>query len=152
MSVKERLRQRTFSSPQHEAMLSIMVCSDELTRALEELLTPFGITSAQYNVLRILRGIHPDGHPRGEISSRMIQVSPDVTRLIDRLEKNGFVHRTKGMNDRRQSVTIISTKGLETLNAIQPHLSAFEARLFKNISDNEALAITKQCDKLMGSM
>lgn len=152
MSVKERLRQRAFSSPQHEAMLSILVCSDSVSRALDELVAPFGITSAQYNVLRILRGVYPNGHPRREISSRMIQVSPDVTRLIDRLEKNGFVHRTKGVEDKRQSVTIISKKGLDALESIQPHLATFEMRLFKDISDNEALVLTKLCDKLLGSM
>lgn len=152
MSVKERLRQRTFSSLQHEAMLSIMVCSDTLIRTLEEVVAPFGITSAQYNVLRILRGVYPEGHSRREISSRMIQASPDVTRLIDRLEKNGFVSRTKGVEDKRQSVTVITKKGLATLEAIQPHLNAFESKLFSLVSDEEALAITKQCDKLLGSM
>lgn len=151
MAIKERLKQRSFSSPYQEAMLSVMVCSDILLRSLERVTEPFGITSAQYNVLRILRGIHPGGHPRREIIERMIHVAPDVTRLIDRLEKQELVRRGKSEDDKRLSLTFITDKGLHLLNSIQPHLDELNAKLWSGLTEHEALDLAKLCDKLAAS-
>lgn len=129
----------------------MMVCSDVLLRRMEELTEPHGITSAQYNVLRILRGVHPGGHPRREIIQRMIQVAPDVTRLIDRLEKNGLVRRDKSTEDKRLSMTFITEKGLALLEGIQPQLDEVNRKLWENLSDDEAFALAKLCDKLVAS-
>jgi DNA-binding MarR family transcriptional regulator len=152
MAIKERLKQSTFTSPHQEAMLSIMVCSDLFMRQMEELTQPFGITSAQYNVLRILRGVHPSGHPRREIIERMIQAAPDVTRLIDRLEKLDLVRRGKSTEDKRLSMTFITDKGLAVLEQIQPHLDIINRKMWQSISEKEALALAKLCDKLAGSV
>ena len=151
MAIKERLQQRAFTSPHQEAMLSVMVCSDILFRIMEDLTEPHGITSAQYNVLRILRGVHPGGHPRREIIQRMIQVAPDVTRLIDRLEKNGLVRRDKSTEDKRLSMTFITDKGLVLLDRIQPHLDEANRKLWGSLTEEEALALAKLCDKLVAS-
>jgi DNA-binding MarR family transcriptional regulator len=151
MAIKERLQQRAFTSPHQEAMLSVMVCSDVLLRLMEELTEPHGITSAQYNVLRILRGVYPGGHPRREIIQRMIQVAPDVTRLIDRLEKNSLVRRDKSTEDKRLSMTFITEKGLSLLDLIQPQLDEVNRKLWQNLSEDEALALAKLCDKLVAS-
>ncbi|MBM4178054.1 MAG: MarR family transcriptional regulator [Ignavibacteria bacterium] len=148
MAIKERLKQRSFSSPYQEAMLGVMVCSDILVRSLEHVTEPFGITSAQYNVLRILHGIHPDGHPRREIIQRMIHVTPDVTRLIDRLEKLKLVQRGKSQHDKRLSLTFITDKGLSLLDTIQPHLDTLNAKLWSGLTEQEALDLAKLCDKL----
>jgi DNA-binding MarR family transcriptional regulator len=152
MAIRERLQQRSFTSPQQEAMLSVMVCSDVLLRLMEELTEPHGITSAQYNVLRILRGVHPEGHPRREIIRRMIQVAPDVPRLIDRLEKQDLVQRGRSSDDKRLSLTFITDKGLALLSDMQPTLDLMNKRLWANISEDEALALAKLCDKLVGSV
>lgn len=152
MAIRERLQQRSFTSPQQEAMLSVMVCSDMLLRLMEELTVPHGITSAQYNVLRILRGVHPEGHPRREIIRRMIQDAPDVTRLIDRLEKQDLVRRGRSSDDKRLSMTFITDKGLALLSDIQPELDRMNKRLWASISEDEALALAKLCDKLVGSV
>jgi len=152
MAIKERLKQSNFTSPHQEAMLAVIVCSDVLLRHMEQLTEPFGITSAQYNVLRILRGVHPGGHPRREIIERMIQSAPDVTRLIDRLERQGLVRRNKSTDDKRLSMTFITDTGLNVLERIQPHLDELNRNLWKNLSDGEALALSKLCDKLAGSV
>ena len=152
MAIKERLKQNTFASPHQEATLAIMVCSDMLMRQMEELTAPFGITSAQYNVLRILRGVHPNGHPRREIIERMIHAAPDVTRLIDRLEKLELVRRDKSTEDKRLSMTFITDKGLALLEQIQPHLNNVNNKLQQGLSEKEALALAKLCDKLAGSV
>jgi len=98
-----------------EAMVNVLLAGAWLNDRLEKVLLPLGISHAQYNVLRILRGVHPAGHPRGEIARRMIDRAPDVTRLIDRLRKRGLVERGRGAEDRRQSVTRITAKGLDLL-------------------------------------
>jgi DNA-binding MarR family transcriptional regulator len=152
MAIKERLKQSTFTSPQQEAVLAVMVCSDVLLRHMEDLTEPFGITSAQYNVLRILRGVHPQGHPRREIIERMIQSAPDVTRLIDRLERQGLVRRDKSTVDKRLSMTVITDKGLVLLERIQPHLDELNKALWQNLSEEEGFALAKLCDKLAGSV
>jgi DNA-binding MarR family transcriptional regulator len=119
---------------------------------MDELTEPFGITSAQYNVLRILRGVYPNGHPRREIIQRMIQSAPDVTRLIDRLERNEFVRRGKSTEDGRLSLTYITDKGLALLDVIQPQLDAIDSNLVNSLTEDEAVVLAKLCDKLAGSV
>jgi len=130
----------------------VMVCSDVLLRHTEDLTESFGITSAQYNVLRILRGVHPNGHPRREIIERMIQSAPDVTRLIDRLERQGLVRRDKSTVDKRLSMTFITEKGLVVLEQIQPHLDKLNQKFWQSLSEKEALELAKLCDKLAGAV
>src|SRR5689334_18026073 len=98
-----------------EAMLNLFVAVDHLRGKVGDVCGRFGITNGQYNVLRILRGAHPDGHPRCEIAKRMIEKAPDVTRLVDRLEAMGFVERARSKDDRRLSIARITPKGLQLL-------------------------------------
>src|SRR5688572_17468892 len=99
--LEKRLQQRQFNSIYHEALLNILVCADYLERQQEAVCAEYDITAAQYNVLRILRGVYPQGHPRCDIITRMIHAAPDVTRLIDRLIKGGFASRGKSDADGR---------------------------------------------------
>ena len=96
-----------------------------------------GITQAQYNVLRILRGAHPAGYPRGEISARMVDRAPDVTRLIDRLESAGLVERVKAANDRRLSVTRITRAGLSLLAKLDAPIRAINRDLGRRASGKD---------------
>lgn len=148
MALKDRLKQQKFSSVQQQAMLGILSCADVLNRHMEDLISPFGITAAQYNVLRILRGVYPEGHPRGEITSRMIQIAPDVTRLIDRLERQQLVVRGKSTSDGRLSMTFITDKGLTLLNEIDPQIKKFDQHLRKHFPDVDAVALATLSDKL----
>ena len=94
--LKQRIRQSKFDSPAHEALLNLLVAAGHVRALVDEACAGHDITQPQFNVLRILRGAHPGGLPRGEISARMIERAPDVTRLIDRLETAGLVDRVKG--------------------------------------------------------
>ncbi|MBU3698856.1 MAG: MarR family transcriptional regulator [Candidatus Kapabacteria bacterium] len=152
MALKDRIKQRSFSSAQQEAMLSILTCADALNRRMEEVIAPYGITGPQYNVLRILRGVHPEGHPRHEITSRMIQQAPDVTRLIDRLIKQGLVVRGKSNEDKRLSLTFITDKGLDLLASIAPTLQQFERHLRNTLSQSDAAALARLSDVLRESL
>src|ERR1700757_3122275 len=95
-ALSRRLKQAEFSSPAQEALLSVMVAAAALNERMDRVCAGHKITRAQYNVLRILRGVHPEGHPRCEIAQRMIERAPDVTRLVDRLQAQGLVRRNRG--------------------------------------------------------
>ncbi|HLP27816.1 MAG TPA: hypothetical protein VK147_04185 [Candidatus Didemnitutus sp.] len=151
-ALKQRLKQEKFSSPYQEAMLAVMVCADRLNRSMDETCERYGITAAQYNVLRILRGVYPDGHPRCEIITRMIHVAPDVTRLIDRLEKLDLAERTKSQHDLRLSVTMITQRGLDLLESIQPEINEIEKQLSAGLTEKEAGQLADLCDKVTSSV
>lgn len=94
--------------------LDLLRTSDVLSRRLAHVLKNEDLSSNQYNILRILRGA-PEGLPCGEIGSRMITRDPDITRLLDRLEKRGLISRCRETRDRRMVLTRISPEGLKLL-------------------------------------
>jgi len=109
---------RPFLSPEDEAYLNLQRTADHLLRGVEELLKPAGLTPSQYNVLRILRGAGPEGLACGEIAARMLTRDPDMTRLLDRLDKRGLVSRVRNTRDRRVVVTRITAAGLKLLASL----------------------------------
>ena len=109
---------RPFLSPEDEAYLNLQRTADHLLRGVEELLKPTGLTPSQYNVLRILRGAGPAGLACGEIAGRMLTRDPDMTRLLDRLDKRGLVSRVRNPRDRRVVVTRITAAGLKLLASL----------------------------------
>ena len=117
-TLRKRIRQQRFSSPQQESLLNIMVGANYVREQSERVVRAHGITLPQYNVLRILRGVHPEGHPRYEIAARMLDRAPDVTRIIDRLEEKQLVERERNGSDRRHSITRITSGGLELLESM----------------------------------
>ena len=107
---------KTRHSPSLEeaVFLDLLRTSDVLSRRLAYILKNEDLSSNQYNVLRILRGA-PEGLACGEIGSRMISRDPDITRLLDRLEKRGLISRCRETKDRRTVLTRISPEGLKLL-------------------------------------
>ena len=101
-TIREEIRQRKpFRSPQQEAVVALLRTSTVVHDFFEKALKPYGLTLQQMNVLRILRGAGPEGLPTLEIAQRMVERTPGVTRLIDRLEKKGLVERARSAADRR---------------------------------------------------
>ena len=101
-------------SPEEAAFLDLLRTTDMLSRGLVTILKPEDLSSTQYNVLRILRGA-PEGLPCGEIAKRMITRDPDITRLLDRLEKFGLISRSREARDRRTVMARITDAGLKLL-------------------------------------
>lgn len=95
-ALSRRLKQAQFSSPVQEAMLSVIVAANTINDIMDRVCEEHGITRAQYNVLRILRGVHPGGHARCEIACRMLDRASDITRLVDRLQARRLVKRSRG--------------------------------------------------------
>lgn len=94
--------------------MELMRTTDMLSRGLVKVLKTEDLSSTQYNVLRILRG-SPQGLPCGEIASRMITRDPDITRLLDRLEKRGLISRCRETEDRRMVMARVTADGLKLL-------------------------------------
>ena len=111
------------------AFLELCRTTDLLSRRLSMLLKREDLSSNQYNVLRILRG-SPDGLPCGEIGNRMITRDPDITRLLDRLEKRGLISRCRETKDRRMVMARIMPDGLKLLARMdEPVRDAHRAQL-----------------------
>ncbi len=146
--LNRRIHQARFESPQHEAMLGLLVAAGHLRERIEAVCARHQVTGGQYNVLRVLRGAHPDGYPRWDIARRLIERSPDVTRLIDRLAEGGWVERVRSEQDRRLSVTRITTKGLKLLERMRGEIEAIQADLARRLPDREARALADLCARL----
>lgn len=99
--------------------MELVRAADELRRYFTELYEPYGITPQQYNVLRILRGAHPEALPTMEIADRMMEKTPGITRLLDRLEAKGLVRRERHAEDRRRVLITISAQGTALLERLE---------------------------------
>ncbi len=139
-----------FASPAEEAMLNLMVAADHIRTRIDHVCSQNGVTHGQYNVLRILRGAHPVGHPRCEIAARMIEKAPDVTRLVDRLEAQGFVERGRSDDDRRLSVSRITKKGIKLLEEMRPSIEEIERYFAERVSRRDCRELSRICEGLYG--
>ena len=132
--LQAEIRQRKpFVSIEEETYLNLVRTADALTRELELLLQPYGLTSTQYNVLRILRGAGEEGATCSGISERLLAFDPDVTRLLDRLEKVQLVQRSRSTTDRRVVMTTITAEGLALLEQLDGPVESLLKQQFKGI-------------------
>ena len=111
---------RPFASLEEEAFLNLMRTSDSLNRAFQLKIRGWTVTSTQYNVMRILRGAHPEGLTCSAIGNRMITAEPDITRLLGRLKALKLIEQRRDRNDRRVLWTYISAAGLKMLDEMEP--------------------------------
>ena len=146
--LKKRLKQENFDNLEHESILNILVASNYINTLVEKICTEHNITLSQFNVLRILNGKYPEGYPRCDIINRMINPSPDVTRLIDRLIKDGFVERFNSKEDRRLSLARITEKGRNLLSEVNPEIRKLQISLFKKFNKEEKKNISILLEKL----
>src|SRR5215213_3217733 len=102
-SLREEIKQtRPFRSPEQEAFLNLQRTADVLMSRMGAVMQDHaGVSPTQYNVLRILRGAGDDGLPCRAVADRMVTRDPDITRLLDRLERDGLISRTRDTRDRR---------------------------------------------------
>jgi len=147
-ALRKRLQQSRFETPYQEALLNLMVASAYLRDMGQSMFEPHGITLTQFNVLRILRGAHPQGYARCEIAQRMIDRAPDLTRLIDRLVRIGLAERVGSRVDRRQSITRITRRGLELLERIKPAMAQLNRSMAERLSREDAEELSRLCEAL----
>jgi DNA-binding MarR family transcriptional regulator len=128
---------RPFVSLQQEAFLSILRTASELSHASDKFLREFGISQPQYNVLRILRGAGAEGLCRNEISARMVTATPDMSRLLDRMERSGWITRERDENDRRQVSTFITDSGKKLLTLMENPIHQQTHRLLEGVKSSD---------------
>jgi len=144
--LQEEIKQgKPFRSLQEEVFINILLTADTLSRKLSETLKRSGLTPAQYNVLRILRGAGECGHACREIGDRMITKDPDITRLLDRLEDRGLVSRARDERDRRVITVRVTRQGLALLSELDSEVDRFDLKLFEHMSERQ---LTKLCELL----
>ena len=142
-ALRDELRQRRpFESLEQEAHLNLVRTTAVLTDALEHVVKAAGLTLAQFNVLRILRGAGPDGLCRNELRDRLLTRMPDVTRLLDRMEEAGLVVRERSDADRRLVRTRITAAGLDLLAGLDLPVAAEHRRLLGHLAPEELRTLT----------
>jgi DNA-binding MarR family transcriptional regulator len=132
---------RPFASLEAEAYINLLRTAHALSRPIEQVLNSAGLSSPQYNVLRILRGAGADGLACGEIGERMIARDPDITRLLDRLEKHGLIRRARDQQDRRVITARITNAGLRILRELDGPVRAVHRRQFGHMSRRRLVAL-----------
>ena len=133
---------KPFKSVAEEALLSIVRTAAVFEHDLAESLKPFGLTPTQYNVLRILRG-SPDGLCRNEVGERMVTKVPDVTRLLDRMERCGFIQRHRNGDDRRYVSTRITDKGMKLVDKLDREICGIHTRQLGHLGEKKARDLIK---------
>jgi DNA-binding MarR family transcriptional regulator len=133
--VSLRFKLSSFSvSLEKRVFVSLLQTADTLGQEAEQLLKAAGLTGAQYNVLRILRGAEPSGLACRAIGERMISHDPDMTRLLDRMEKRGLITRERQSDDRRVVKTRITAQGLSLLKTFDQPVHDLHRRQFRHMS------------------
>lgn len=138
------LRQtRPFPNPGAAAYVALMRVASRFEQQFSDLLRPRGITPTQYNVLRILRGAEPDGLTCGGVIDRLVARDPDITRLLDRLEKLGLVTRCRDGQDRRVVVSRITESGLAVLGELDLPVAELHRSQFEGLEDADLIELSR---------
>ncbi len=136
-------QQRPFVSRSQEGAIAILRTAEVVRRRVATALERHGVTTQQYNVLRILRGAGPGGLPTLEIADRMVERAPGITGLLDRLEAKELIGRERNVDDRRSVVCRISSRGIGLLADLDAPVEAADRALFGALSDADL-------DRLLG--
>src|ERR1043166_7711017 len=124
-SVQSEIRQsRPFRSKKQEATIALLRTASVVGRALGRVLEPWGLSLAQYNALRIIRGAGPDGIAPLAVRERMIEEGTTITRILDKLEQSGYIRRERARPDRRQVMCEVTADGRRLLDKIDPLVDA----------------------------
>jgi DNA-binding MarR family transcriptional regulator len=138
----QKQSERRAVCPEEVAFVDLVRTCDLLSRAPARLLKTEDLSGTQYNVLRILRG-SPEGLPCGEIAGRMITRDPDVTRLLDRLEKRHLITRCRETRDRRMVMARITPEGLKVLARLDQPVEELHGKQLGHMGRNHLRALAE---------
>ncbi|HEY0612791.1 MAG TPA: MarR family transcriptional regulator [Chitinophaga sp.] len=148
MKIEEAIKQGRFGSNFHKAVVNLIYTSNWLRDAHTEVFKKYGILSQHFNALRIIKGRHPKPVSAGEIKDVLLDKASDVTRLLDKLVKQGYVKRQLCEFNRRKMDITITPKGLQLLEELEAPLSAFYEDLGTRLSAEDALVLSDLLDKV----
>ncbi|TWU00093.1 Transcriptional repressor MprA [Botrimarina colliarenosi] len=140
-----------FDLPEQEAMLNIARTMARLSEPFDQLFKSYGVSGPLFNILRILRGTGGDGVPSGEIGPQMVTPAPDVTRLVDRLEKLGLAARQRSDADRRVVLVKLAPKGRRLLTKLDPQVRQLHRDTLGHLSATELRSINKLMVRARGA-
>lgn len=149
MEIGKEIKQSKFKNEHHKMLVNLIFTSNWLGAKHAMSLKPFGISSQQFNLLRILRGQHPKPATVNLLIDRMLDKNSNASRLVEKLRVKKLVERAVCPEDRRAVNVVITQKGLDLLAEIDKQETAFFKEL-KNISEKEAEQINYLLDKLRG--
>jgi DNA-binding MarR family transcriptional regulator len=132
---KEMRQKKPSRRVEDEAFVNLLRTVDALMQGVAAALKPAGLSPAQYNVLRILRGAGPDGLACREIGERMITKDPDITRLLDRLEERDLISRSRDRADRRVITTRITDKGMRILKELDKPIEELHVKQLGHLGE-----------------
>ncbi|MCR9154867.1 MAG: MarR family winged helix-turn-helix transcriptional regulator [Croceimicrobium sp.] len=147
MGIKEEIKQSQFRNAYQKAFINILYTNNWLEEQVRGLLKDEDLTKQQFNVLRILRGSHPEPLSTLQIRERMLDKMSDTSRIVDRLVKKDFVHKQTCPSDKRLVDVMISEGGLKKLEAIDAKEHVIEDSL-QNLNPEEAELLSDLLDKL----
>jgi DNA-binding MarR family transcriptional regulator len=145
MKIEEEIKQPKFRDAYQRAVVNLIYTANWVQNRNQEFFKPFGITAAQFNILRILRGQHPGSLSATEIKSRMLDKNSDVSRMLDRLIAKELVLKRTCPKDKRAFDVLITDAGLEVLRLIDKQLAEHEH--FSSVSEEEATYLSDLLDK-----
>lgn len=137
-----------FACIEEEAYLNLLRTGETLSHEVEQLLRASGLSATQYNVLRILRGAGSEGCTCGETSERMVTHDPDITRLMDRLEKRKLITRSRDTRDRRVVIARITPEGMQILAELDKPLVQLQHSLFHHMTQQELTRLSSLLEKV----
>ena len=148
-AVQTEIRQtRPFSSRRQEATIALLRTASVVSRVLERVVEPAGLSLAQYNALRIVRGAGSAGIPTLAVRERMIQEGTTITRILDKLEASGLVRRERSTPDRRQVVCYVTPDGRRLLERIDPKVNAADEKVVAGLSAGELDRLISMLDDI----
>jgi DNA-binding MarR family transcriptional regulator len=147
MKLEEEIKQKKFRSEFQKLIINILFTGNSIQASQNKLFKPSGISLQQFNILRILRGQHPNPATLGLIQERMLDKNSNASRLVDKLKLKKMVDRKESKTDRRQVDIVITQKGLDTLAELDVLIQKQE--YFLNIlSETEAKKMNEFLDQL----
>ncbi|MDQ3072370.1 MAG: MarR family transcriptional regulator [Bacteroidota bacterium] len=146
MELEKEIKQKKFRSETHKAVINIIFTASWINSHNARLLKPYDISSQQFNILRILRGQHPNPVNIRLLQERMLDKMSNASRLVEKLKQKDYVDRTENLIDRRQADVVINEKGLVLLKKLDGEFDKAEGQY--NLSGQEAKELNRLLDKM----
>ncbi|MEX2511435.1 MAG: MarR family transcriptional regulator [Cyclobacteriaceae bacterium] len=149
MKIEDEIKQKPFKDNYTKAIVNLLYTHSYLVTAQSRIFKPYDLSPEQYNVLRILRGQHPDPTTVSSIQERMLNKMSNASRLVEKLKQKGMVGRKECIHDRRQVDITITQVGLEILEQLDDEIQTFNKSIL-NLDENEVSQLNDLLDKLRG--
>ncbi|MGC4021208.1 MAG: MarR family transcriptional regulator [Cyclobacteriaceae bacterium] len=149
MKIEEEIKQTKFQSPFQKVSINLLFTASWLDANNNKFFKEFGITNQQFNILRILRGQHPNSISGASIKERMLDRNSDISRLLDRLILKKYITKTKCESDKRAADVKITPEGLKLLTKIDKRIEEIDTNFLK-LTAKEAKQLSDLLDKCRG--